>query len=470
MLDDGPVENDEAVLALLAPTVAFVAGRGWLRQLRHVLRKGARSREYDAPRALCAPPHASIVERLRPRRPASGTRQEFHDRCILAAFFLVSVSFAPQVASSYKLLDVGLASSLSWAARAVAVTFGALGCAPLDLRRLRLSDVLLVSGLLIAILQFVMAPSISPMEEALFLNGPAAAPFFILLPLARRHVPYARIWRLLATSVVLQLMLGIALFFVGSPEGSHIDDKNDGIVGTMGVANMFAMLCLLVAVRYAYFEDRRAFFVGFGVLGVVLSGSLAAAGCLCLIALIGFAVDRRSRASTAKVVLLAAFGCALYFIPFLLFGLNPPASIEHVMFKVDSLWRLAIGAGSEDISYSVTLRRQVWTDVINGVTRDMNVALFGGLGGYRYFPADSQVVTYVGSFGLPVALMIFAPMLGCVRDLFRMRGRRFVFATLALVLSLFLLSNRMYDYFTGAALAALVISEIRARSQGALER
>jgi hypothetical protein len=66
--------------------------------------------------------------------------------------------------------------------------------------------------------------------------------------------------------------------------------------------------------------------------------------------------------------------------------------------------------------------------------------------------------------------MIFAPMLGCVRDLFRMRGRRFVFATLALVLSVFLLSNRMYDYFTGAALAALVISEIRARSQGALER
>jgi len=415
---------------------------------------------------MYAPPHASIIERLRHRRVGSGNRQEFHERCVLASFFLVSVSFAPQVASSYQLLDVGLATSLSWAARAVAVTFGALGCAPLDLRRLRLSDVLLVIGLLIALLQFAMAPSISPEAESLFLNGPAAASFFILLPLARRNVPYERIWRLLAISVVLQLMLGISLFFVGSPEGPQINNKNVGIVGTMGVSNMFAMLCLLVAARYAYVEDRRAIFVGFGVLGVVLSGSLAAAGCLCLTALIWFAVDRRSRASTAKVVLSVVLCCALFF---LLFGLDLPLSIGHVLFKIDSLWRIASGAGSEGISYSVTLRGQVWSDVINGVTGDMNVAVFGGLGGYRYFPADSQVMTYVGSFGIPVALMIFAPMLGCLRDLFRITRQRFVFATLALVLALFILSNRMYDYFTGAALAALVISEIRARSQGVLE-
>ena len=420
---------------------------------------------------MCASSHTSTVERPRARRVVSKDRQGSYEILILSAFLLVSVSFAPQVASSYQLLDVELAASLSRAARAVAVAFGALGCAPLDLRRLRMSDALLVSGLLIAILQFATAPSNSPAAEALFLNGAAAATFFILLPLARRHVPYDKIWRLLAISTVLQVVLGIALFIAGSPEGTPLNDKNDGLVGTLGVSNMFAMLCLLVAARYSSFEGRMAFaFVGFSVLGVVLSGSLAAGGGLCLIASVSLAGNRKSRASIARVALAAVFCCALCFIPLFLFGVELPRSIEHFVFKIESLWRLVSGAGFEDVSYSLTLRGQVWTNVINGLSGDIDVALFGGLGGYRYFPADSQVVTYLGSFGLPVALMLFAPLLACLHDLFRMKGPCLIFVILSSVVTLFVLSNRTYDYFTGAAVAALVVSEIRTRSQEGLQR
>jgi hypothetical protein len=313
-----------------------------------------------------------------------------------------------------------------------------------------------------------MAQSIEPAMEILFVNGLAAAPFFILLPLARRAVPYNRIWSILGMSVALQLVLGVALSFIGAPEGRQLDSLNDGIGGTMGTANMFAMLCLLVAVRYAFFYRRGALFVGLGVLGVSLAGSLAAVGCLCVVVSVGLAMGHRASATTTKLVLGAVLLASLYFVLMKLFGYELALSFDHVIYKAESMWRVASGEGGSELSRSIELRLAGWTDVTHGVLNDLGVALFGRLGGGRYFLADSQVVTYVGSFGLPVALMILAPMLSSVHDLLHVKNGRCAFALQALLVIVFLLVNRMFDYFTGAALAALVVSEIRARSRGAV--
>ena len=106
------------------------------------------------------------------------------------------------------------------------------------------------------------------------------------------------------------------------------------------------------------------------------------------------------------------------------------------------------------------LRHEYVSTMFDGILSS-DVALFGGFGGERYFAADSQVISYVLSFGIPVTAMIAMPIIAVVMNLFLNSVRRWPSALPLLVVIIFLIVNRMCDYFTGAMLLALVLSELR---------
>jgi hypothetical protein len=153
-------------------------------------------------------------------------------------------------------------------------------------------------------------------------------------------------------------------------------------------------------------------------------------------------------------LVLAAFGASLLSEEF---GV---ITLSHVEFKVRSL--LASFLGDADVvgSRSVELRGSQWREAMDWFVRFPSALAVGGVGGGSYFAADSQLLTYLASFGVPVTMALLMPVAAGILRL-RTTGPRFAeFGCQFLLVSIFLVVNRCYDYFTGGIVVSLVLAEV----------
>ena len=374
-------------------------------------------------------------------------------RCLVLGFLLMSFTYFPQL-----MVAAGLDNNAQFLSRIIRISSLLLiivGCLPINVNRLRISDLVLIFGMATAVLMFILRqPSIEPQMDDLFWNGPLGLISLCLLSLRYRAINYNAIWQSLAILMTIQLLTGVSLYSWGISSSD-----NDGISGFMGNANMFAMLCLLIIARFVACGSPSVIFLPLSILGVVLSGSLAGVASLAIIGVLGVFTRRSFPLFLVIVVSTITFG-SLAWILVEAIALEMPRSIMHLDFKIDSALQSLTGNSIIAESTSIQLRHEYLSTMLDGILSS-DVALFGGFGGVRYFAADNQVISYVLSFGIFVTAMIATPIITVVMNLFLNSVRRWPSALPLLVVIIFLIVNRMCDYFTGAMLLALVLSELR---------
>jgi hypothetical protein len=333
-----------------------------------------------------------------------------------------------------------------------------LACSlPIDLSRSRLPSILAAAGVCAAALMFLLRPPSPNALDVLFWNG--AAVVVLSAALLASDIPAAGVGRAgLELSVLLQAALSLSL----SVSGCWQSD-NGGWVGATGNANTFAFLCLVVIGRHFFQPAVRWWHIPVIVvaaLGVLESGSLFAVAWLAFLLCVGLIF--RARIVVLSTVLLVAFLLLAALGDGLLGEELGAGAISHVAFKFRSLFAWILGDADVVASRSVGLRGLQWREAIDWFVQFPLALAVGGVGGGSYFAADSQVLTYVASFGVPVTMALLAPVALGIRRL-GSAGPRFVeFGCQLLLVTVFLVVNRCYDYFSGGIVIALVLAEVSA--------
>lgn len=375
------------------------------------------------------------------------------------AVVLGTMAFLPMVLGhagwlgSAPAVDPHLASRLLRGA-AVALL---LACSlPIGVRRLGLPGTLAVAGAVAAVLMFLVRPPSSHALDSLFWNGVVVVLLCAVVPGA--GLGAAGVGRAgLELSVALQAVLSIGLAMSGFRQSD-----NNGWVGATGNANTFAFLCLLVIVRLLF---RRAMpwwhvpLLALATLGVLESGSLFGAGSLALlVCVVPFFGARPAKVATIVLVALALIGGVRSGLLGEAWGTE---ALAHVAFKARSMYAVMVGDAGNIASGSVGLRGSQWRAAIAWFGDSPMALAVGGVGGGSYFAADSQVLTYVSSFGLPVAMAMLAPVALAFSGLRRTGARRAELGFQLLLVAVFLVVNRGLDYFCGGVAVALLLAEMR---------
>jgi hypothetical protein len=133
--------------------------------------------------------------------------------------------------------------------------------------------------------------------------------------------------------------------------------------------------------------------------------------------------------------------------------------VEHKLSAAGAL--LGLLDYDIDSSASVSLRLEMHQDTMSAIGKQPLQLLWGHLEGKPYWPMDSQILTYLGSFGAPMVLAFVGLHLWWLLLAWRARRRDGGFAVWSLALfGLIFLTNRVLDYFPVATLYFLLVTMV----------
>ncbi len=375
------------------------------------------------------------------------------------AAFIGFTSLSPLVLSSagcFPLAGIVDASLLSKVLRILTVALFFVCCIPLKPGRVGVSVLSALFGAGIAVLMYFARPeSLDPLDT-LFWNGLAYIAITALL--IGSYSGCGRLgWEGLDVAVCVGALLSFGLYTCGCYQSD-----NGGWVGGTGNANSFGFLCLMVFYRVlfdtaaSWWRASVAFLATVGVFG---SGSL-----FCFLGLLfalSYGVVMGRSIVRRRIFLLLGAGTIAIVSLLVIDGISVAEPVHHMMLKLRSTMALLMNDTTIDLSRSVELRNAIWRDIISDFAESPESLLIGGLGGYRYFALDSQLLTYVASFGFPVAAAMLAPIGAAILRLCKADSRQPAFECQLLLAIAFLLVNRCLDYFTAGVAIAMLIAQVR---------
>lgn len=135
----------------------------------------------------------------------------------------------------------------------------------------------------------------------------------------------------------------------------------------------------------------------------------------------------------------------------------------HMVYKLESLLGLIMGGAEAEVgSVSVSLRVEMYRFFWERLSADFFDVLFYGYPGLHYYRADSQYLSYIGSFGLLNSLLFFGVMFSCAftASLRRNSFARFS-AVVIMMFTLMFFTNRALDYYPVPLFLFLIIASLR---------
>ena len=312
---------------------------------------------------------------------------------------------------------------------------------------------------LLAILYFVSAISfILPIgasedfNDILFLNTLLQLPVLIALSATTRKINHGRWLRLIAIVLALQVIIDAMIFYAGASLW-----LSEAFIGGVGNPSSFGFLCGLL-VAFLLFHpsagSMRWVFILILAAGVIMSKSLFAVVALGVVYLAWVFLSWR------RIILSAVAICAIAIsIVTLLYSIDftQIAFIEHKLKAVGAL----VGLVDYDVdsSASVSQRVEIHQQIGTAIAQNPLSLIFGHLEGKQYWPMDSQILTYLGSFGALMVVVFVALHFIWLRYSLRNRNVDGVFSLIALILFGFIfLTNRILDYFPIAIIYFMIIS------------
>lgn len=282
-------------------------------------------------------------------------------------------------------------------------------------------------------------------EDLKYFNVIISSLPFLLFNLKNSLSFYADFFKVL----VIVLMIQIAIDFYVLLTGLSLWE-NKAFVGGVGNANSFGFICNIGISYLLYCKRLNAkciACISLLSLGVLLTSSLMSV----LFMMLNYLVY-----SLKRNLLFTIFICTLFVLSVVLF--YEYFISEHLKFKIESLISLLSGEGGTQ-SRSVSLRVHIYSVFYDSLVNHTLHLLLFGYHNYSYYIADSQFLTYFGSFGLLWSFVFFAFLFATlIRARFILKNEFYTMVMLQFIT--YFIVNRILDYYPVPLILVLMVSLI----------
>jgi hypothetical protein len=250
-------------------------------------------------------------------------------------------------------------------------------------------------------------------------------------------------------ALVIVLLIQIALDFYILFSGLSLWE-NKAFIGGVGNANSFGFICNLAISYLLYCKRLDAKYIAcisLLSLGVLFTSSLMS---------VLFMMLNYLAYSLKRNLLFTILVCIMFVLSIVLF--YEYFMSDHLKFKIESLMSLLSGEGGNQ-SRSVSLRVHIYSIFFDNLTNNFLYLLLFGYQNYSYYIADSQFLTYFGSFGLLWSFVFFAFLFTTLcRARFVLKNEFLTMVMLQFIL--YFIVNRILDYYPIPLILFLVITLI----------
>lgn len=289
-------------------------------------------------------------------------------------------------------------------------------------------------------------------NDSLFLNTLIQLPLLVAFGSTRRPIDYPRLLRFTGTVLALQLVLDGAVWVAGISLW-----ESEAFVGGVGNPSSFGFLCSLLLGFYLFHPASGPGRVPMALsmaVGAIMSKALLAVLAVALV--VALWVAGGLKRLVVGALLITCVSVALLSL------LPKDEEIGFVEHKLSAAGAL-VGLVEYDIesSGSVYIRLQMHDETLAELAREPWRLLTGHLGRLAYWPMDSQLLAYLGSFGalmLAVFLLLHGVWLARAYALRRVDGG-FAFVSMTLFTLIFT-TNRILDYFPLAAMYFALVASL----------
>jgi hypothetical protein len=307
-------------------------------------------------------------------------------------------------------------------------------------RKASYAKLLLASFFAWSVVAFIFKGIFNGFSEFYFINTVLCAiPFLLMRPKQRAITQF-----LSSCAIVLAAQVAIDAWI--SYSGNSLWD-NGAFVGGVGNPSSFGFLCnLLIAYVVFYRKGRFVLLVPVLAYGSIMSSSMLSTALLAAI-LFGALV---ARLTVMKLI-------ALMILPAVAAIAAPSLVTDHVSYKIASLLDYN---ESEPRSISVSGRLEIHSEYARRLSEEPVCAILYGFD--HYIGRDSQVLTYLGSFGLLISSLFFFAIAIALAGSLKKKGDLRAFTSIALFMFLVsFLTNRLLDYFPVALFLFALLSMLR---------
>lgn len=316
---------------------------------------------------------------------------------------------------------------------------------------------------LLTLLYFVSATSFllsivisGESNDVLFFNNLLQVPVLMALSATTQKVNYVRWFQFIGIVLAVQVIIDVMIWSTGASLW-----LSEAFIGGVGNPSSFGFLCCLLVAFFLFHPKAgsiRWVFVLVLAVGVVMSKSLFAVIALGIVYISWTVFGWR------RIILsIATIGVGTFAGTTLLHN-NDFGQIAFIEHKLNALGAL-IGLMDYDVdsSASVSLRVAIHEQTFTAIAQDPFRLIYGHLEGSQYWPMDSQILTYLGSFGVIILGGYILLHVTWMRDSIRRRNRNingfFNFFAL-LIFGLIFFTNRILDYFPVALIYFAVVSMV----------
>jgi hypothetical protein len=315
--------------------------------------------------------------------------------------------------------------------------------------RFRLEPVwALVALYALALISFVLGWGLAgQLNDALFVNTIIQLPILVALSSTQWRIDYPRWLRFIAVVLLLQACIDVYILVLG--ESLWL---SQAFTGGVGNPSSFGLWCSILMAFCLLHPGAGRWGVSMGIglaIAAIMTKSLLA---IIAVAFVYMVWSLRSR--RRAIFGLLAFALFAAGAGYALLGGEDEGDISFIEHKLSAAGAL-VGLVDYDVdsSASVSGRLEIHERTFGAVAETPVRLLFGHLRSQPYWPVDSQLLAYLGSFGVLILATFVA-----LHVLWTLRARRVAagdggFCLVAMCLfGLIFATNRILDYFPVATL------------------
>lgn len=319
-----------------------------------------------------------------------------------------------------------------------------------------LSVLLLVTCYLAYAVSFFLSAGLhGSMNDVLFVNTLLQLPVAFAAASSRWPLHHNHWLSVLCGVLTLQVIVDASVWHAGASLW-----LSQAFIGGVGNPSSFGLLCA-IGLAYCTLHPNagrvRWIFSLFLIVGAIMSKSLFAVLASAIVALVWMAQGWRRM--TLGLLVAAA---TVFVILTLLVGTGDDEGVGFVEHKLSAAGAI-VGLIEYDVesSATVSLRIEMHQQTFQAIANQPTRLLIGHLDGQPYWPMDSQLLTYLGSFGLPALLLMMVLHVWWTVCAWRTRRDDGGFAVVSLALfSIVFATNRILDYFPIATVYFMIVAMV----------
>lgn len=288
------------------------------------------------------------------------------------------------------------------------------------------------------------------LNDVLFLNTVLQLPVLWAICQTRWYIDFARWFRFIGVVLVIESIVDVGVLLNGkSLWGS------DAFVGGLGNPSSFGVSCVILSAFFLFHPEagraRTPMAAALSIAAVMTKSLFAALGVGVIFSIWVLRDMRR-----VFVTLIGLIGVGIWLNSWLT-DHGQEIFLMHKLLAAGAL----IGLVNYDVdsSRTVSLRSEMHEHTFTAMTNQPLSLIFGHVEGKAYWPNDSQILTYLGSFGAVMLVVFLLLHLLWFRRALRNGHLDGKFSAIALMIfGLIFLTNRILDYFPLAILYFLCIA------------